>query len=535
MSDRYEESVTRVRERADSHRATNIEAGAQVIQIKDADFFGSKTRGAKDQPVIPNADEKVISYRSQEGKRYVDQISHINLNLTNACNLSCSYCYEQHRKDYGTWDLDKINKVYDFLNEVSDLPHTRTMQFFGGEPLIHRKLILEYLREYKDKLSNNRENIKISIVSNGLLLDEKFIEEYFAYNFTGFLLSLDTFNTEVDHREITPKQMERIRKSIKHIVEVGRRHNHHNAISIRCTLSRETAPSFREFLDELHEMGVKDMVVHPLTMSNYHGYIEWSDEEWDKLQEDLIYAIRQLGMVITFSEGVAQKGSTANCLIGNNMISIDGSGDFSGCYFFTNLKDLTEPFILGNMFDDKMYIDRYAHFQKIYDESFTVHEKCQTCNLQNYCYQCPAGNADTGSKALFRPDSMCQKIVQMFLDIRKESGQAAFQRRFDMILQSFVAEPENIEKMESKALQILAYRHTNKRWPEEALPINETMPVETAGSMLYHGYNIVGKPYGIEALCEHFKPNSTKTLPDVINANPLVRRAFLLTILHFVD
>jgi radical SAM protein with 4Fe4S-binding SPASM domain len=119
-----------------------------------------------------------------------------------------------------------------------------------------------------------------------------------------------------------------------------------------------------------------------------------------------------------FSEGVGSKGDN-NCMIGSDMIAIDASGDFSGCYFFTNQKEVAGHTMLGNIFNDQVYIDRYKAFQTVYQEMFDSQEQCKTCDLQNACYQCPAGNIDTGP-ALFRPDDMCQKIVRMYLDFQKD-------------------------------------------------------------------------------------------------------------------
>ena len=80
----------------------------------------------------------------------IDQVKHVafselkvmNMILTNACNLSCSYCFEQHRKDYGRFDLTSLKKGYDFLVNCNNLDNKR-FQFFGGEPLAQKKLILD--------------------------------------------------------------------------------------------------------------------------------------------------------------------------------------------------------------------------------------------------------------------------------------------------------------------------------------------------------------------------------------------------------
>ena len=110
------------------------------------------------------------------------ELSHMNLILTNACNLSCTYCYEQHRKDYGRFTEESLSRAYKFLVNTSRAPH-KTFQFFGGEPLIHKDLILSFLSKNKDYLQEQSESFPstiVSLITNGLLLDSSFLKEYFS-------------------------------------------------------------------------------------------------------------------------------------------------------------------------------------------------------------------------------------------------------------------------------------------------------------------------------------------------------------------
>jgi radical SAM protein with 4Fe4S-binding SPASM domain len=140
-------------------------------------------------------------------------------------------------------------------------------------------------------------------------------------------------------------------------------------------------------------------------------------------------------------------------MVGSDMIAIDASGDFSGCYFFTNMKtDGTGHTILGNIFKDKVYTDRYATFQKMYNEMFETEEQCKTCDYRQACYQCPAGNSDTGSK-LFRPDDMCQKIVKLYIDLQDDVNKKTFMREYQKTLNE--AEQVGYEKYIASGLTML--------------------------------------------------------------------------------
>ena len=202
------------------------------------------------------------------------------------------------------------------------------------------------------------------------------------------------------------------------------------------------------------------MVVHPLVLDSSKGFIRWSDYEWDKLHKDILHVLDKYDdLQIHFSEGVGQKGEE-NCMIGSDMIAIDGSGDFSGCYFFTNQKaGAGKPAILGNLFTDKIYIDRYRHFQKEYAKMFEEEEQCQTCDYKNACYQCPAGNLDTGTR-MFRPDDMCQKIVKLYIDLQEDIAKKQFKKKYESISSAIKTQGENISFVKGLSY-LLFYFHFN--------------------------------------------------------------------------
>jgi radical SAM protein with 4Fe4S-binding SPASM domain len=382
--------------------------------------------------VVPSKEEKVVSIK--EAPYLFQELGHMNVILTNACNLSCSYCYEQHKKDFGRFTEESLLSAYNFLINSSK-KEFKIFQFFGGEPLIHKDLILNFVENHKDYLlANYRDDNKtiVSMITNGVLLSPDFITKYFSYEFTNIMVSLDTLDSEVDHRELSQSQIDKIIESVAAIPEHAK-----DRLWMRCTVSRETTPGLEGYIKKVHDIGVKSIIIHPLVLDSTHGFIRWTEQEWNNLRTTIITAIEQYpDLTISFSEGVGKKGDN-NCMIGSDMIAIDGSGDFSGCYFFTNQKaGPTNKMILGNIFNETIYIDRYTEFQREFMKMFEVEEQCRSCNYKDHCYQCPAGNMDTGSR-MFRPDDMCQKIVKLYLDLQndvvKKQFAVGFQRMMDIV------------------------------------------------------------------------------------------------------
>lgn len=372
----------------------------------------SKTN--KQVRIQPEEGERIVDF--SEAPYYFETLGHMNIILTNACNLSCTYCYEQHNKDFGRFTEDSLLHAYNFLLKYSK-EKVKRFQFFGGEPLIHKKLILNFLDNNSKYLRDSALNHGqiVGMITNGLLLDTEFLNSYFKHDFTKMMISLDTLDAEIDHRELEQKEIDNLIKLVQTLPNTYK-----DKITFRCTISQETAPNMVEYVEKLHDIGINDIIIHPLIHSSGVGFIKWEESKWNKLHQDLLYVLDKFKtMKISFSEGVGKKGEN-NCMVGSDMIAIDGSGDFSGCYFFTNQKaNIAGSTILGNIFEEKLYIDRYVNFQKAFTDMIDNHEQCKSCDYKEMCYQCPAGNITTG-KSMFYPDEMCQSVVKLYNDLQED-------------------------------------------------------------------------------------------------------------------
>lgn len=117
------------------------------------------------------------------------------LNLTDQCNLACKYCYAEGG-DYGQNNpcakmncatLEKAVKMAFALFPKG----IRQIQFFGGEPLVNKK-VLKYAIEYIKRMANDRclESPIFTMVTNGILIDEDMID-LFNQEFTSVTISVD--------------------------------------------------------------------------------------------------------------------------------------------------------------------------------------------------------------------------------------------------------------------------------------------------------------------------------------------------------
>ena len=415
-----------MRQVSPDHNATvTIDVDGKLVASTSAVNLVSEDNGGprKLVSVLPGPDDVVV--KIADHPEHFARLTSLNVSLTNACNLACTYCYEQHNRDYGRFTVETIKQAADFLLTINDLPD-KSLIFFGGEPLIHSKLILDFLRTYGGKMHN----LRINMVTNGLLLTPAFLEEYFSYGNTAIILSLDTFDPSVDQRGIDARKMDAIRDNLRAIpsyVKVA------NRVTVRPTIGFKTAPGMLAFLNEVYDLGVRSFIVQPLIMGNTEGFLQWGDEEWNKLTGDVkTFMHLHPDINIEVTEGVGIRSIGSNCLSGYDIISIDPSGDFSGCFFFVNQKDKAGSLISGNIFKGTLFIDREKEFDRQYREMFTTHEECRTCDLQDHCYQCPAGNLDTGG-GMYRPDGMCKRFVSFYLSIQNERFAVQWQRQMSRL------------------------------------------------------------------------------------------------------
>lgn len=329
-------------------------------------------------------------------------ITSVFLNVTDACNMKCRYCFVKQHPRYMTYETAKA--ATDFLiknaEQSGDIP---SINFFGGEPLLCWNTIIvpltEYIREeYKKPFS-------LSMTSNGALMTEEKLQ-FMKDNNIGLLFSIDgdketqDYNRPLSSGKSSFDKVEWLIEKIPKLYPNG---------TFRSTIIPATCGNTFHNIQFAKNHGWKNIFVIP------NVFEEWDENnkcilktEMRKFSDWIINSFRNgNGMPIRFSEydkafnsilkinnAIKTKmhrpesmcGSCTKCGLGmNRFAAVNYVGDVFGCQELASPKaGVSDRFWIGNIFtgiDD----ERREELSKSFNPLRIVGDKCGSCRLNHIC------------------------------------------------------------------------------------------------------------------------------------------------------
>jgi uncharacterized protein len=122
-------------------------------------------------------EDREIRYWFQRFK-YDSSILSITILTTYACNLRCTYCFQEGLHSPSTMDRETSRKVIRWTSEKlrTLLPRTVELVFYGGEPLLNPKAIRLISQEMSEITKPMGIQLNISIITNGVLIDGELVD-----------------------------------------------------------------------------------------------------------------------------------------------------------------------------------------------------------------------------------------------------------------------------------------------------------------------------------------------------------------------
>lgn len=155
-----------------------------IEKLKDMKFLSSNKPKEIEHP-----HDKYLEYYLNK------RVRKITLQLTQNCNLRCSYCVYgekenniQRKHSYKKMTFETAKKAIDFLIAHSKDEERINIGFYGGEPILEFDLIKKCIL-YAERASEGKE-IDFSITTNGTLFNSEIVEFFMKHDVT-CLVSFD--------------------------------------------------------------------------------------------------------------------------------------------------------------------------------------------------------------------------------------------------------------------------------------------------------------------------------------------------------
>ena len=196
------------------------------------------------------------------------------LNLTDACNLRCRYCFVKWQNNYMSYETAKTAADM-LIDNAAETGAKCDITFFGGEPLLMWDKVIKPLIAY---IRNERESkCGLSITTNGTLLTEEMMQ-YMKANRVGLLFSIDGHKELQDYNRPTAaggSSFDLLTENVDKIVE------YFPDVIFRSTIIPETCRHTWEAIQFAIDHGYKTFFTTP------NIFEPWSDEARAVLTEQI--------------------------------------------------------------------------------------------------------------------------------------------------------------------------------------------------------------------------------------------------------
>lgn len=172
---------------------------------------------------------------------------------TSACNLACSYCFEEGINLKGFMSEETCQRLLYWtdqkLQEVR--PQVLQLTLFGGEPLMNPKAVRSLSRALHKLTRSKGTKLEIMLITNGVLLDEAVVTELMALGLTRIKVTIDGDEAAHDAKRHYKSGKGSFRKIIDNLLAIKGK----APIAIGGNFDDSTKESIPRFLDYLMDLG----------------------------------------------------------------------------------------------------------------------------------------------------------------------------------------------------------------------------------------------------------------------------------------
>lgn len=339
---------------------------------------------------------------TQNNNTLQKKLSSLTLCVATGCNLKCKYCYANagsYGRSYKIMSLE--NMIYIFNKFCEIYPEgINNITFFGGEPLLARKDIIEFCKYINDYCNKNKIDIPtFSIVTNGTLINQEVLDCFNKYHFL-ITLSIDGVKEINDFNRIYKnKNQDSVYENVKQNLSLqkGKRKFF---LACESTLTPDFFNKYKSneleyYLSYCKELDFDFMIPFVAESENYnynskallnkieqfysdlldYYFKKWISNDYNEVPPSIASRICQL----------IKKTYPKKCIAGNKMFFVDSNYDVFPCQMFYNEND-SKIFSLND--DIEMIKENINKFYLPYRNNI---KECNNCIAKNCCTSWCAG------------------------------------------------------------------------------------------------------------------------------------------------
>lgn len=169
--------------------------------------------------------------------------------LTNLCNLRCSFCFQERKKNPNRMFKD------DWIGLIEKIPHQSRITLTGGEPLAYKGFEEIFQKANKNHYTN--------IITNGTLLKDEFFSLFLQHkNFKVLSVSIDTLGNT--NRDFKKGQWEKLVENLQRFKKKIRQEKSEIVINIKTVVTDENIDqlyNLNKFVSEEIDADTHDLML----------------------------------------------------------------------------------------------------------------------------------------------------------------------------------------------------------------------------------------------------------------------------------
>ncbi len=319
------------------------------------------------------------------------------VNVTNKCNLACTYCYEygedkivdtQYGKQPKFMSEETAEESIDFLLAQSGSQPSAHCTFFGGETLLNFPLLQKTVAYARRRAAEEGKRITFSLTTNATLLKPEIIR-WLADNDIGVTVSIDGPKPVQDGLRVFHNgrgTYDVVLPKIRELIETHRS----RPIGARVTLTQKHLNVLEIYRHLTEEIGFFEVGLAPVTTQDHRDYAitpESKDsmlEQFEVLaREWLDHALRDehhgfTNVTDTIEEIHKGVSKAYGCGAGLGLLGVATDGEVALCHRFAGSEEHTIGSVSGG-------IDREKQEKFLVDHHIAEKTDCHRCWARPIC------------------------------------------------------------------------------------------------------------------------------------------------------